>query len=67
MVLFDQVVGAACLLLSGKVEETPKKCKDILRTVHGLMQDKDFSAYFGNDPKVRVKIRTSLMTNVYRA
>lgn len=49
---FDRwVVAAASLLLAGKVEETPKKCKDILRTVRGQLSDAQF-AKFGQDPKV---------------
>ena len=49
---FDRwVVAAACLLLAGKVEETPKKCKDILKTVRGHLTDVQF-AKFGQDPKV---------------
>lgn len=47
-----QVTGACCLFLAGKVEETPKKCKDIIKTARSLLNDVQF-AQFGDDPKVR--------------
>lgn len=49
-----QVTGACCLFLAGKVEETPKKCKDIIKTARSLLNDVQFGQ-FGDDPKVRVK------------
>ena len=49
---FDRyVVAAACLLLAGKVEETPKKCKDILKTTRSLLNDQQIMA-FGSNHKV---------------
>ena len=45
------VVAAACLLLAGKVEETPKKCKDIIKMCRSLLSDAEMAA-FGSDPKV---------------
>ncbi|KAG7260350.1 hypothetical protein CRUP_028529 [Coryphaenoides rupestris] len=33
------VTGACCLFLAGKVEETPKKCKDIIKTARSLLND----------------------------
>ncbi len=49
---FDRwVVAAACLLLAGKVEETPKKCKDILKVTRSLLNDQQM-AQFGSVPKV---------------
>lgn len=60
---FDRwVVAAACLLLAGKVEETPKKCKDILKTVRGQLNDAQF-AKFGQDPKVKTSDYATLLTN----
>lgn len=47
----QQVTGACCLFLAGKVEETPKKCKDIIKTARSLLNDVQF-AQFGDDPKV---------------
>lgn len=48
-----QVTGACCLFLAGKVEETPKKCKDIIKTARSLLNDVQF-AQFGDDPKVLI-------------
>ncbi|XP_014675901.1 PREDICTED: cyclin-K-like [Priapulus caudatus] len=47
------VTAACCLFLSGKVEETPKKCKDIIKTARALLTDVQF-AQFGDDPKEEV-------------
>lgn len=40
-------------MLAGKVEETPKKCRDIIRTARELLPPELF-ATFGNDPRVFV-------------
>ncbi|XP_046379957.2 cyclin-K-like [Haliotis cracherodii] len=47
------VTAACCLFLAGKVEETPKKCKDIIRTCHGLLSPQSFAA-FGDNPREEV-------------
>ncbi|XP_025105468.1 cyclin-K-like isoform X2 [Pomacea canaliculata] len=47
------VMGSCCLFLAGKVEETPKKCKDIIRTVQNLLSPEAFLA-FGEDPREEV-------------
>lgn len=44
------VVAAACLLLAGKVEETPKKCKDVLRVTQSILTEHQM-ANFGSNPK----------------
>ncbi|NXN11265.1 CCNK protein, partial [Indicator maculatus] len=49
------VTGACCLFLAGKVEETPKKCKDIIKTARSLLNDVQFGQ-FGDDPKVKILI-----------
>ncbi|XP_014219448.1 cyclin-K [Copidosoma floridanum] len=43
------VTAACCLYLAGKVEETPKRCKDIIKTAKALLNEKDFAS-FGEDP-----------------
>jgi hypothetical protein len=48
---YIQVTAACCLFLAGKVEETPKKCKDIIKTFRSMLNDAQF-AHFGEDPKV---------------
>uniref|UniRef100_A0A182W7E0 Cyclin-K n=1 Tax=Anopheles minimus TaxID=112268 RepID=A0A182W7E0_9DIPT len=47
------VTASCCLFLAGKVEETPKKCKDIIKTARGLLADEKFQS-FGDDPKEEV-------------
>ncbi|KAJ8962390.1 hypothetical protein NQ318_018374 [Aromia moschata] len=47
------VTACCCLFLAGKVEETPKKCKDIIKTARNLLTDHKF-ATFGEDPKEEV-------------
>ncbi|XP_053231414.1 cyclin-K isoform X2 [Podarcis raffonei] len=49
------VTGACCLFLAGKVEETPKKCKDIIKTARSLLNDVQFGQ-FGDDPKEEVMV-----------
>ena len=46
-----QVTAACCLFLAGKVEETPKKCKDIIKITKAMLPDSQFTV-FGDDPKV---------------
>ncbi|KAK9304054.1 hypothetical protein QLX08_004436 [Tetragonisca angustula] len=47
------VTACCCLLLAGKVEETPKKCKDIIKTAKSLLTEQKFMT-FGEDPKEEV-------------
>ena len=42
----------SCLFLAGKVEETPKKSRDILKQAKAVLSDHQF-VKFGSDPKVR--------------
>lgn len=51
---FPRYVTATCtLFLSGKAEETPKKCRDLIKTVRSLTNDQQFSQ-FGADPREEV-------------
>lgn len=47
------VTACCCLFLAGKVEETPKKCKDIIKQAKQLLSEAKF-ATFGADPKEEV-------------
>lgn len=47
------VTACCCLFLAGKVEETPKKCADIIKTARSLLSDPKFKS-FGDDPKEEV-------------
>ncbi|EMP30989.1 Cyclin-K [Chelonia mydas] len=45
----------SCPSVPGKVEETPKKCKDIIKTARSLLNDVQFGQ-FGDDPKEEVMV-----------
>ncbi|KAJ1532218.1 hypothetical protein ONE63_000838 [Megalurothrips usitatus] len=47
------VTACCCLFLAGKVEETPKKCKDIIKIAREKLSDEKFRQ-FGDDPKEEV-------------
>lgn len=47
------VMACCCLFLAGKVEETPKKCKDIIKIARASLSDQKFAS-FGEDPKEEV-------------
>ncbi|XP_008203829.2 cyclin-K [Nasonia vitripennis] len=49
----QHVTACCCLFLAGKVEETPKKCRDIIKTAKALLTDQKF-ANFGEDLKEEV-------------
>lgn len=49
------VTATCCLFLAGKVEETPKKCKDLIKFARMLLDDIKF-AQFGEDPREEVMI-----------
>ena len=50
---WPQVVAMSCLFLAGKVEETPKKSRDILKQAKALLSDHQFSKFGSNVPRVR--------------
>ena len=41
----DQVTATCALFLAGKSEETPKKCRDIIKTVKELLNPSQFSTF----------------------
>lgn len=47
------VTACCCLFLAGKVEETPKKCRDIIKVARQLLADDKYLS-FGEDPKEEV-------------
>jgi len=47
------VTGVGCLFLAGKVEETPKKCSQILQRASKLLTKAQFQS-FGSDPKEEI-------------
>ncbi|KAH8375705.1 hypothetical protein KR009_002631 [Drosophila setifemur] len=47
------VTACCCLFFAGKVEETPKKCRDIIKAARGILSDNYFYS-FGDDPKEEV-------------
>ncbi|TRY77859.1 hypothetical protein TCAL_11906 [Tigriopus californicus] len=49
------VVATCCLFLAGKAEETPKKCRDLIKVVRAHTNDTQF-ATFGHDPREEVMI-----------
>lgn len=56
MIIFTpQVTACCCLFLAGKVEETPKKCRDIMKTAKSLMDEVTW-AEFGADPREEVRL-----------
>jgi transcription initiation factor TFIIIB Brf1 subunit/transcription initiation factor TFIIB len=47
------VLATCCLFLAGKVEETPKKCKDIIKAAKVYLENKNLKKHsdsFGEDP-----------------
>ena len=63
MQIFTKVVATCCLFLAGKAEETPKKCKDLIRTVRTLTNDTQF-ATFGVDPREEVMVIERVLLQV---
>ena len=46
-------MATCCLFLAGKVEETPKKCKDIVKAAKTYLEAKQLKKHadaFGEDP-----------------
>lgn len=53
-----QLTACCCLFLAGKVEETPKKCKDIIKIAKALLPDDKYET-LGIDPKVSYTLLNS--------
>ncbi|XP_025420807.1 cyclin-K isoform X2 [Sipha flava] len=49
------LTACCCLFLAGKVEETPKKCKDIIKIAKALLPDDKYET-LGLDPKEEVMV-----------
>jgi cyclin K len=47
------VTACCCLFLAGKVEETPKKAKDIIKIAKSYLSEQKYVS-FGDDPKEEV-------------
>ncbi len=58
-------MATCCLFLAGKAEETPKKCRDLIRTVRQLTNDHQFAA-FGADPREEVMVIERVLLQVRR-
>ncbi|PAA89562.1 hypothetical protein BOX15_Mlig018086g2 [Macrostomum lignano] len=51
---YDRYVVAACaLFLAGKVEETPKLCRDLVRSVQKHLDERTFAAHFASQTQGR--------------
>ncbi|CAD5121936.1 unnamed protein product [Dimorphilus gyrociliatus] len=49
---FDRhVMGATCILLAGKVEETPKKCKDVIHKAKKVLASTQYECLLGEDSR----------------
>ena len=57
------LVATCCLFLAGKAEETPKKCRDIVRVVRSLTNDRQY-ATFGADPREEVMVLERVLLKV---
>jgi hypothetical protein len=44
-IFLGQVTATCALFLAGKAEETPKKCKDIIKNVRDLLNSAQFSTF----------------------
>lgn len=61
------MTACACLFLAGKVEETPKKCRDIITVAKKMLSEHHFRL-FGENPRVwydNVYVYTYTVNPVY--
>nr|SVE73678.1 EOG090X09KD [Daphnia atkinsoni] len=59
------VTACCCLFLAGKVEETPKKCKDIIKVAKASLSDAQFQQ-FGEDAKEEVMTLERILLQTIR-
>nr|CAG4650312.1 EOG090X09KD [Sida crystallina] len=59
------VTACCCLFLAGKVEETPKKCKDIIKVAKTSLSEAQFQQ-FGNDAKEEVMTLERILLQTIR-
>lgn len=52
------VTACCCLFLAGKVEETPKKCRDIITTARSMLSDPKFQAFSEDLRKAKEEVMT---------
>lgn len=52
------VTACCCLFLAGKVEETPKKCRDIIATARSILPDPKFQAFSEDLRKAKEEVMT---------
>jgi hypothetical protein len=52
------VTACCCLFLAGKVEETPKKCRDIIATARTILPDRTFKAFSEDLRKAKEEVMT---------
>lgn len=52
------VTACCCLFLAGKVEETPKKCRDIITTARSMLPDQKFQAFSEDVRKAKEEVMT---------
>lgn len=52
------VTACCCLFLAGKVEETPKKCRDIISTARGMLSDLKFQTFSDDLRKAKEEVMT---------
>lgn len=52
------VTACCCLFLAGKVEETPKKCRDIIIAARSILPDPNFQAFSEDLRKAKEEVMT---------
>lgn len=52
------VTACCCLFLAGKVEETPKKCRDIITTARSMLPDPKFQTFSDDLRKAKEEVMT---------